>query len=126
MLSTEHLLLGIADIGEGPAFTILRNYGVSRDQIFSVIKRFAATQRSPDQAPEDKYQALQRYCRDLTEEARKGKLDPVIEGTKRYAVSCRSSRENEEQPRLIANRASCKTAIVEASHSDCKRDIRKH
>ncbi len=71
-VSTEHLLIGVTDIKDGPAFNILKRQGVTKDQIYNVLKDIRGTQRVKDKAPEDKYQALQRYCRDLTEEARKG------------------------------------------------------
>src|SRR5208337_3092056 len=77
-VSTEHLLIGMADANEGGAFRVLQSHGVTKDRIYAILKEIRGTQRVTDQKPEEKYQALQRYCRDLTEEARKGKLDPVI------------------------------------------------
>ena len=71
-VSTEHMLIGIADAKDSAAAAVLRTYGVTKDSIYTVMKDLRGTQRVTDQAPEEKYQALQRYCRDLTEEARKG------------------------------------------------------
>ena len=77
-LSTEHLLIAIADEKQGASYQILQRNGVTKDAIFRVLQEIRGSQRVTDQNPEDKYQALKRYSRDLTEEARKGKLDPVI------------------------------------------------
>ena len=77
-LSTEHLLIAIADEKQGAAFQILQRSGVTKDAIFRVLQEIRGPHRVTDQNPEEKYQALKRYSRDLTEEARKGKLDPVI------------------------------------------------
>ena len=74
---------------------MLRSHGVTKDRIYAVLKDLRGTQRITDQNPEEKYQALQRYCRDLTEEARKGKLDPVIgrdDEIRRVMRSCRGAR----------------------------------
>ncbi|RME01692.1 MAG: type VI secretion system ATPase TssH, partial [Calditrichaeota bacterium] len=76
-VSTEHLFIAIADEG-GPAGQILKRQGVTRDNIYKILKDIRGTQRVVDQNPEEKYQALERYGRDLTELARRGKLDPVI------------------------------------------------
>ena len=113
-VSTEHLLIGIADVNEGHAFNILKGHGVTKDRIYSVLKDIRGTQRVTDQAPEDKYQALQRYCRDLTEEARKGKLDPVIgrdEEVRRVMQVL--SRRTKNNPVIIGEPGVGKTAIVE-------------
>ena len=113
-VSTEHMLIGIADGKEGPAAAILRIYGVTKDSIYAVLKDIRGTQRITDQAPEEKYQALQRYCRDLTEEARKGKLDPVIgrdeEVRRVMQVLTRRTKNN---PVIIGEPGVGKTAIVE-------------
>jgi ATP-dependent Clp protease ATP-binding subunit ClpB len=113
-VSTEHLLIGITEVHEGPAFTILQTQGVTKDRIYSVLKDIRGTQRITDQAPEEKYQALQRYCRDLTEEARKGKLDPVIgrdEEVRRVMQVL--SRRTKNNPVIIGEPGVGKTAIVE-------------
>ena len=77
-LSTEHLLIAIADERRGASSQILQRNGVTKDAIFRVLQEIRGAQRVTDQNPEEKYQALKKYSRDLTEEARKGKLDPVI------------------------------------------------
>ena len=113
-VSTEHLLIGIADAKDSPAAAILRTYGVTKDSIYTVMKDLRGTQRVTDQAPEEKYQALQRYCRDLTEEARKGKLDPVIgrdEEVRRVMQVL--SRRTKNNPVIIGEPGVGKTAIVE-------------
>ena len=77
--STEHLLLAMAgDGGRSPLADALKKRGVTRDAIFQALTAVRGSQRVTDQNPEGKYQALERYGRDLTEVARKGKLDPVI------------------------------------------------
>ncbi len=113
-VSTEHLLIGIADVKDGPSYQILKGYGVTKDQIYGVLKDIRGSQRVTDQAPEEKYQALQRYCRDLTEEARKGKLDPVIgrdEEVRRVMQVL--SRRTKNNPVIIGEPGVGKTAIVE-------------
>jgi ATP-dependent Clp protease ATP-binding subunit ClpB len=113
-VSTEHLLIGITEVKESYASQILKNNGVTKDSIYAVLKDIRGTQRITDQAPEEKYQALQRYCRDLTEEARKGKLDPVIgrdEEVRRVMQVL--SRRTKNNPVIIGEPGVGKTAIVE-------------
>ncbi|HOE17485.1 MAG TPA: ATP-dependent chaperone ClpB [Syntrophorhabdaceae bacterium] len=113
-VSTEHILIGITEVKEGYAAQILKNNGVTKDTIYAVLKDIRGTQRITDQAPEEKYQALQRYCRDLTEEARKGKLDPVIgrdEEVRRVMQVL--SRRTKNNPVIIGEPGVGKTAIVE-------------
>jgi ATP-dependent Clp protease ATP-binding subunit ClpB len=113
-VSTEHMLIGISEIKDSPASKILKNHGVSKDSIYAVLKDIRGTQTITDQAPEEKYQALQRYCRDLTEEARKGKLDPVIgrdEEVRRVMQVL--SRRTKNNPVIIGEPGVGKTAIVE-------------
>jgi ATP-dependent Clp protease ATP-binding subunit ClpB len=113
-VSTEHLFIGIADVNDSPASRILKSYGVTKDKIYTVLKNIRGSQRVTDQAPEEKYQALQRYCRDLTEEARKGKLDPVIgrdEEVRRVMQVL--SRRTKNNPVIIGEPGVGKTAIVE-------------
>ena len=74
--STEHLLVAIAQDSEGAAGRILRQAGVTKDALYRALVDVRGSQRVTDQNPEAKYQALERYSRDLTELARKGKLDP--------------------------------------------------
>jgi ATP-dependent Clp protease ATP-binding subunit ClpB len=112
-VSTEHLLIGIAS-GDGPAQAALSSVGATRDAIYQAMTDVRGTQRVTDQNPEDKYQALERYGRDLTEEARKGKLDPVIgrdEEIRRVIQVL--SRRTKNNPVLIGEPGVGKTAIVE-------------
>src|ERR1041385_1285388 len=77
-VSTEHLLIALSN-AKGEAVTrILQSHGVTKDAILKVLVSIRGTQKITDPNPEEKYQALQRYSRDLTDLARKGKLDPVI------------------------------------------------
>ncbi|HVN97160.1 MAG TPA: ATP-dependent chaperone ClpB [Syntrophorhabdaceae bacterium] len=113
-VSTEHFLIGMSEVKDGAASKILKNHGVTKDSIYAVLKDIRGTQRITDQAPEEKYQALQRYCRDLTEEARKGKLDPVIgrdEEVRRVMQVL--SRRTKNNPVIIGEPGVGKTAIVE-------------
>ena len=113
-LSTEHLFIAVADEKQGASYQILQRNGVTRDAIFRVLKEIRGAQRVTDQNPEDKYQALKRYSRDLTEEARKGKLDPVIgrDDEIRRVIQV-LSRRTKNNPVLIGEPGVGKTAIVE-------------
>ena len=113
-ISTEHLLISIADERGGKASQILAQSGVTKDNIFKVLQSIRGTQRVTDQNPEEKYQALQRYSRDLTELARKGKLDPVIgrDDEVRRVIQV-LSRRTKNNPVLIGEPGVGKTAIVE-------------
>ncbi len=113
-VSTEHLLLAIADQKNDIAQKILHRHGVTRDAILKVLQTIRGSQRVTDQNPEDKYQALERYARDLTELARKGKLDPVIgrDDEIRRVVQV-LSRRTKNNPVLIGEPGVGKTAIVE-------------
>ncbi|OPY66093.1 MAG: Chaperone protein ClpB 1 [Syntrophorhabdaceae bacterium PtaU1.Bin034] len=113
-VSTEHLLIGMTEVHEGGAFRLLQAAGVTKDRIYSIMKDIRGTQRITDQNPEEKYQALQRYCRDLTEEARKGKLDPVIgRDDEIRRVMQVLSRRTKNNPVIIGEAGVGKTAIVE-------------
>ena len=113
-ISTEHLLISIADERGGKASQILAQSGVTKDNTFKVLQSIRGTQRVTDQNPEEKYQALQRYSRDLTELARKGKLDPVIgrDDEVRRVIQV-LSRRTKNNPVLIGEPGVGKTAIVE-------------
>jgi ATP-dependent Clp protease ATP-binding subunit ClpB len=113
-LSTEHLFIAIADEKRGPSYQILQRNGVTKDAIFRVLQEIRGPHRVTDQNPEEKYQALKRYSRDLTEEARKGKLDPVIgrDDEIRRVVQV-LSRRTKNNPVLIGEPGVGKTAIVE-------------
>ncbi len=113
-LSTEHLLLGIVASREGEAGKILRSYGVTQDRVYKILVEIRGTQRVTDQNPEDKYQSLTRFTRDLTELARKDKMDPVIgrdEEIRRVVQVL--SRRTKNNPVLIGEPGVGKTAIVE-------------
>ncbi|KAF0219502.1 MAG: ATP-dependent Clp protease ATP-binding subunit [Geobacteraceae bacterium] len=113
-VSTEHLLLVMAaDKGSGAA-GILADNGVTRGAILAALKEVRGDERITDQAPEDKYQALAKYARDLTDLARQGKLDPVIgrdEEIRRVIQVL--SRRTKNNPVLIGEPGVGKTAIVE-------------
>jgi ATP-dependent Clp protease ATP-binding subunit ClpB len=113
-LSTEHLLIAISDEKRGASSQILQRNGVTKDVIFRVLQEIRGSHRVTDQNPEEKYQALKRYSRDLTEEARKGKLDPVIgrDDEIRRVIQV-LSRRTKNNPVLIGEPGVGKTAIVE-------------
>ncbi|MCL4709124.1 ATP-dependent chaperone ClpB [bacterium] len=113
-VSTEHLLIAIAEEKQGAAGQLLRQQGVTRDNIFKVLKEIRGTQRVTDQNPEGKYQALERFGRDVTELARSGKLDPVIGRDEeiRRAVQV-LSRRTKNNPVFVGDPGVGKTAIVE-------------
>ncbi len=113
--STEHLLLAIAsETGRSPAADALKQRGITTDGILKALTAVRGSQRVTDQNPEGKYQALERYGRDLTDVARKGKLDPVIgrddEIRRVIQVLARRTKNN---PVLIGEPGVGKTAIVE-------------
>ncbi len=113
-VSTEHLLLAIAQAKGDPAQGLLAQQGATHDAILKALTSVRGTQRVTDQNPEAKYQALERYGRDLTELARRGKLDPVIgrdEEIRRVVQVL--SRRTKNNPVLIGEPGVGKTAIVE-------------
>jgi ATP-dependent Clp protease ATP-binding subunit ClpB len=112
-VSTEHLLLALAD-SQTPAADALKHAGTSRDGLLKVLKDIRGNQRVDDPNAEDRYQALEKYGRDLTELARKGKLDPVIgrDDEIRRVVQV-LSRRTKNNPVLIGEPGVGKTAIVE-------------
>jgi len=113
-VSTEHLLLAITHLKRDPAQQILARHGATYDAILKALTTVRGTQKVTDQNPEAKYQALQRYARDLTEMARRGKLDPVIgrdEEIRRVVQVL--SRRTKNNPVLIGEPGVGKTAIVE-------------
>jgi ATP-dependent Clp protease ATP-binding subunit ClpB len=113
-VSTEHLLLGIADLRDDPAQRMLAVNGASHDAILKALTSIRGSQKVTDQNPEAKYQALERYARDLTELARRGKLDPVIgrDDEIRRVIQV-LSRRTKNNPVLIGEPGVGKTAIVE-------------
>ncbi len=111
--SVEHLLLGAAE-EPSTAKEVLSTFGVTREAILTAMKDLRGSQRVTDQTPEDKYQALERYGRDLCDMARAGKLDPVI-GRDDEVRRCMQvlSRRTKNNPVLIGLPGVGKTAIVE-------------
>ena len=113
-VSTEHLLLGIADQKYDPAGAILNRQGATKDAILKALVAVRGTQRVTDQNPESKYQALERYAVDLTEQSKRGKLDPVIgRDDEIRRVMQVLSRRTKNNPVLIGEPGVGKTAIVE-------------
>src|SRR6201994_1490114 len=113
-VSTEHLLLALAQNKKDPAQLLLASLGATRDAILKALTAVRGNQRVTDQNPEGKYQALERYAKDLTELARRGKLDPVIgrdEEIRRVIQVL--SRRTKNNPVLIGEPGVGKTAIVE-------------
>src|SRR5256886_4104104 len=113
-VSTEHLLVAVAQDRDGAAGRALAHAGVTLDAILKALVDVRGSQRVTDQNPEDKYQALQRYSRDLTDAARRGKLDPVIgrdEEIRRVIQVL--SRRTKNNPVLIGEPGVGKTAIVQ-------------
>ncbi len=112
-VSTEHLLLALAE-DDGAAGRLLKESGAKRDSILSALKEIRGSERVTDQNPEGRYEALTKYGRDLTDLARKGKLDPVIgrdEEVRRVIQVL--SRRTKNNPVLIGEPGVGKTAIVE-------------
>jgi len=113
-VSTEHLLLALAQERDGAAGRVLTANGVGAEAIYKALVEIRGTQRVTDPNPEEKYQALLRYSRDLTDLARRGKLDPVIgrdEEIRRVIQVL--SRRTKNNPVLIGEPGVGKTAIVE-------------
>ncbi|MFH2090733.1 MAG: ATP-dependent chaperone ClpB [Pseudomonadota bacterium] len=112
-VSLEHILLSLVTM-KGDVFDILKSNGVTRDAILKVLKDIRGNQSVTDQNPEEKYQALEKFGRDLTKLAREGKLDPVIgrdEEIRRIVQVL--SRRRKNNPVLIGEPGVGKTAIVE-------------
>ncbi|CUS84339.1 ATP-dependent Clp protease ATP-binding subunit ClpB [Candidatus Kryptonium thompsonii] len=113
-ISVEHLLIALAENKNNDAGRILADQGITKDAILKVMREIRGSQRVTDQNPEDKYQALQKYGRDLTELARLGKLDPVIGRDEEIRrVMQVLSRRTKNNPVLIGEPGVGKTAIVE-------------
>ncbi|MBM3781082.1 MAG: ATP-dependent chaperone ClpB [Acidobacteria bacterium] len=114
-VSTEHLLLGLVkDTGRSAAASLLKGKGITPERVLEALTRVRGSQRVTDPTPENKYQALEKYGRDLTDLARRGKLDPVIgrdEEVRRVIQVL--SRRTKNNPVLIGEPGVGKTAIVE-------------
>jgi ATP-dependent Clp protease ATP-binding subunit ClpB len=113
-ISTEHLLLAIVSDGSDHSGRILSEMGLSEEAIMKILREVRGSQRVTDQTPEDKYQALKKYGRDLNELARLGKLDPVIgRDDEIRRVLQVLSRRTKNNPVLIGEPGVGKTAIAE-------------
>ena len=112
-VSSEHILISLAQ-SSGKVGRLLKEYGITKDRIYRILVSIRGSQRITDQNPEDKYQALKRFGKDITELARKGKLDPVIgrDDEIRRVVQV-LSRRTKNNPVLIGDPGVGKTAIVE-------------
>ncbi len=112
-LSAEHYLLSLLEFNV-PASRILKEAGVKRDDLLKGLAEMRGNQRVTDQNPEEKYQSLERYGRDLTELARRGKIDPVIgRDDEIRRIMQVLSRRTKNNPVLIGDPGVGKTAIVE-------------
>ena len=112
-VSTEHILIAMS-AGEGKSSDLLRKNGVNKNAILDALKQVRGNSRVTDQSPEEKYQVLDKYCRDLTALARQEKIDPVI-GRDEEIRRCMQvlSRRTKNNPVLIGEPGVGKTAIVE-------------
>ena len=112
-VSTEHVILAMLD-DDGQIGRLLKRYGVTRDALMQALQSIRGSQRVTDQDAESKYQALQKYCRDMTALARQGKMDPVIGRDEEIRrVMQVLSRKTKNNPVLIGEPGVGKTAIVE-------------
>ncbi len=112
--STEHFLLALTKVKNDPVQMALQSFGATHDAILKALSAVRGSQRVTDQTPEGKFQALEKYAKDLTELARRGKLDPVIgrdEEIRRVVQVL--SRRTKNNPVLIGEPGVGKTAIVE-------------
>ena len=113
-VSTEHLLLALLDEKAGFPAQLLKERGITRDKVYQALQSVRGGARVTDQNPEEKYQALEKYSRDLTQLARDGKLDPVIgrDDEVRRVIQVLSRRQK-NNPVIIGEPGVGKTAIVE-------------
>jgi len=113
-VSVEHIFLAIFDIKDSRLEKVFKQFGISKDNVLKVLMKIRGNQTITDQNPEDKYEVLEKYTRDLTGDARQGKIDPVIgrdEEIRRIAQVL--SRRTKNNPVLIGEPGVGKTAIVE-------------
>jgi ATP-dependent Clp protease ATP-binding subunit ClpC len=113
-IGTEHILLALMKIPEGIAYEILQKIDLDRDKVLGALQKIRGTRKSDDPGAEEKYESLERFTRDLTQEARDGKLDPVIgraEEIRRVIQVLARRRKN--NPVLIGEAGVGKTAIAE-------------
>ena len=113
-VSVEHLLMGFIEVQSDPGSRLLTGAGLTRDKLLKAMEKIRGGQRITDENPESKYKVLERYSRDLTELARKGKLDPVIgRDDEIRRVLKVLSRRTKNNPVLIGEPGVGKTAIAE-------------
>ncbi len=113
-IGNEHILLAMMKIPEGTAWQIIQGMGIAREDVLDAVRKIRGTKKADDASAEEKYEALERFTRDVTEEARQGKLDPVIgreEEIRRVIQVLARRRKN--NPVLIGEAGVGKTAIVE-------------
>ena len=113
-VSVEHLYLALVDESGSPSAKILRQYGIDREKILQALTKVRGSQRVTSQNPEEGYEALAKYGRDLVDMARQGKLDPVIgrDAEIRHTIQI-LSRKTKNNPVLIGEPGVGKTAVVE-------------
>src|SRR5215207_10062672 len=112
-VSVEHLLLALTE-DKGASGSLLKEFGVNRNRLLSALKEVRGSQRVTTQNPEETYQALEKYGRDLTEAARRGALDPVVGRDEEIRRTIQVlSRRTKNNPVLIGEPGVGKTAIVE-------------
>ncbi|MDX9799541.1 MAG: ATP-dependent chaperone ClpB [Bacteroidales bacterium] len=113
-ISTEHLLLALLELDDASFLEYFNERGVNRDNVYQALISIRGNQRITDQNPEEKYQALEKYSRDLTQLAREGRLDPVIGRDDEIRRTMQIlSRRTKNNPVLIGEPGVGKTAIVE-------------
>ena len=113
-VSVEHLYLALVDENGTPSAKLFRQYGIDREKILQALTKVRGSQRVTSQNPEESYEALSKYGRDLVELARQGKLDPVIgrDSEIRHTIQI-LSRKTKNNPVLIGEPGVGKTAVVE-------------
>jgi ATP-dependent Clp protease ATP-binding subunit ClpB len=113
-LSTEHLLIAMASLESLSIYSMMKNFGITRDRILQALKTVRGSKRVIDQNPEAKYRAIDKYSRNLTHLAKRDKLDPVIGRDKEIRRLMHIlSRRTKNNPVLIGEAGVGKTAIVE-------------
>ncbi|MFP3896934.1 MAG: ATP-dependent chaperone ClpB [Anaerolineales bacterium] len=113
-ISTEHLFLGCVTAGEGFIARLLQEHDITRERVYNALTNIRGSQRVTDQSAEERYQALEKYARDLTDMARKGRLDPVIGRDKEIRRLIQVlSRRTKNNPVLVGEAGVGKTAIAE-------------
>ncbi|TXT61656.1 MAG: protein disaggregation chaperone [Promethearchaeota archaeon] len=113
-LSTEHLLISMATVESLSIYSLMKNFGITRDRILQALKAVRGSKRIIDQNPEAKYRAIDKYSRNLTNLARRGKIDPVIGRDREIRRLMHIlSRRTKNNPVLIGEAGVGKTAIVE-------------